>query len=645
MTESTYNLLRFADDLLNSVSAGIVMIDKELRYRFWGKTIEKMTGLLQSEMIGSFAPDLCPFIWDGHENENLLNALNDKISRSSGEYAVPQTSRHGYFDVHYFPFKNEKSEIVGAVAVIIDASLQKAVDQKLQETETRFKNMADSSPVLLWMAGTDGLCNFFNQTWLDFTGRTLEQEWGVGWAEAIHHEDFQSSIDIYMEHFNARTAFEMEYRLLRKDGQYRWILDRGAPRYLPDRSFAGFIGSCIDITDRKTAEQELIEAKRTADAANLAKSNFLAIVSHEIRTPLGAVLGFSELLTAGNESPSDRLNWINSIKRNGALLSNIINSILDLSKIEAGKIQIEFSAIFISDLLEEISSLMEFQASEKGLEFAIHVQEPLPSKIITDPLRLKQILVNVIGNAIKFTSHGSVNVTVRSNDPTSSGDYRIIFDVTDTGEGLGSGKLKQIFEPFTQADESTTRKHGGTGLGLTLARELARFLGGEVSLLHTAIGKGSAFRVEIVAKKAPASAELSKKSPRQVGGDRQQDLSRMRILLVDDSKDNQILVSHILKGAGALIETADNGELGVQKAMKGDYQVILMDIQMPVKDGYEALTDLKKAGFSRPVIALTAFALAQDRTKLLGHGFSEHLGKPIDKNKLLEVLTQFNFQK
>ena len=508
--------------------------------------------------------------------------------------------------------------------------------QKLGELEARFKNMADHSPVLLWMSGTDGLCNFFNQTWLDFTGRTLEDEWGVGWSEAIHHEDFQRCMDTYVEHFNARTPFEMEYRLLRHDGEYRWILDRGAPRYLPDGTFSGFIGSCIDITDRKHAEEQLVRAKQEAEAANAAKSNFLAIVSHEIRTPLGAVIGFSDLLATEDRSASEKINWSNSVKRNGALLLNIINSILDLSKIEAGHFALDLKPISLSELIDEVVVLLGFQASEKGILFEVKELSSIPGLIMMDATRLKQILVNVAGNAIKFTSKGSVQIEVSSSLERES-QHRIRFDIVDTGDGFDGEKAQLIFEPFRQADDSLRRKHGGTGLGLTLSRELARAFGGDVTLLRTEPGKGSAFRVEIIAEEtlespthAPHSLTIDTNGIKPLEG--------MNVLVVDDSKDNQILASRYLKSAGAQVKTADNGEDGVKRAMEGDYSVVLMDIQMPGKDGFEALQELRQQGYTKPIVALTAYALEHDRQRVFEHGFDGHLSKPIDKERLVAAV-------
>lgn len=658
-----FESIELADRILEPLSAGLFTFDRDLRYTFWGKNIERMTGIAERDALGGIAPEMFPFLVENGDINKFRDALAGRVSNSSGEYHVPSTGFRGFYNAHFFPLKDERG-VVGVAVVIVDTSERRTSELRLQETEQRFRTMADNSPVLLWMSGPDGLCNFFNQTWLEFTGRSLEEEWGVGWAELVHHEDFQRCMDVYAAHFNARTPFEMEYRLLRKDGEYRWILDRGAPRYLPDKSFAGFIGSCIDITDRKRAEEELLSAKRTAEVASEAKSNFLAVVSHEIRTPLGIILGFSELLASEAQSNSEKLNWVNGIKRNGALLSNIINSILDLSKIEAGKLELAASEISLGELIDEIACLMELQAAEKGLSFSIRSDASDAKdldRIVVDPLRLKQILVNVIGNAIKFTTSGGVEVRCHSLR-IAPDSCRIFFDVIDTGVGLRQGQSNLIFEPFTQADGSMTRTYGGTGLGLTLARKLARSLDGDVRLLASEPGKGSTFQIEIAAKVAMAlplevksaasdglqpssgGVELVKGASASPSAVVALPLKGMRVLIVEDSRDNQILIGRFLKAAGGTVEYADDGVSGVEKALNdegGGFDVVLMDIQMPRKDGYEALADLQKNAFSTPVVALTAYALKQDRERILERGFIEHLSKPVDRGRLIEVVGRF----
>jgi CheY-like chemotaxis protein/nitrogen-specific signal transduction histidine kinase len=397
---------------------------------------------------------------------------------------------------------------------------------------------------------------------------------------------------------------------------------------------SGFIAVASDITKLK-------EAKEAAEAASKAKTAFLANMSHEIRTPLGVVLGFCELLLLPDQSKLDRANAIDAIKRNGKLLSNIINDILDLSKIEAGKLSIEKSRVSLDDLLKDLNSLLYLEASEKGLKLSLTKEDSLPKTVITDPLRLRQILLNIVGNAIKFTERGFVKVRVRTEKRGSG--KSLVFTVTDSGRGMSSEQATKLFEPFMQADSSTVRRYGGTGLGLVLSRKLANALGGDVILAESAVDKGSSFEISIdpgTPAKADEVGETIRSSA--VAKDLANDFSleKLNILLVEDSVDNQILVSRLLMMVGANVDTACNGKEGVSKALSNNYDLVLMDLRMPEMDGYQATKELRKNGFKRPVIALTANALKEDRMRCLAAGFDDHLGKPIDRNLLLEMVRQ-----
>jgi CheY-like chemotaxis protein len=369
-------------------------------------------------------------------------------------------------------------------------------------------------------------------------------------------------------------------------------------------------------------------------------------MSHEIRTPLGAVIGFSELLVSEEMSPSERVNSVGVIKRNGLLLSNIINDILDLSKVEAGKLEIEKIDVPFSDVMKEIGSVLNLEAVEKGIELKVASEGMIPNQIKTDPLRLRQILLNIVGNAIKFTRHGSVSVNVKLAT-AENGSPKLVFVVKDTGEGISPDQVERLFTPFTQADVSTTRRFGGTGLGLVLSKKLANTLGGDVVLSETVPGKGSTFTITIdpglteqiffESSAIPAANVM----PFPVKK-RDLNLKFLKILIVDDSSDNQALIKKILTSAGAHVETANNGQEGFDKAMSEDFSLILMDLQMPKMDGYEATRLLRENGYKKPIIALTAHAMKEERQRSLQSGFDDHLTKPIDHDILIKTLVNYS---
>lgn len=388
-------------------------------------------------------------------------------------------------------------------------------------------------------------------------------------------------------------------------------------------------------------QSELLKAKLEADAANRAKTNFLANMSHEIRTPLGAILGFSELLLAEDLTPSESLNYLTTIRRNGKLLSQIIDDILDLSKVEAGYLEIEKLEIHLPDLLEDINATLGLRASEKGIRFSISNRGAIPQKIASDPTRLKQILFNIIGNAIKFTERGAIDVTIGLCH-----EDLLEFLVRDTGLGMDPGQAERIFEPFIQSDSSTTRKYGGTGLGLALSRRLAKSLGGNVTLLESVPGRGSTFRITINPGAMEAThlidrLEIKKKTIEETSRISGIRLDGLRILVVEDAYDNQILVGQILRSAGATVSSANNGREGLERALKNQYDLILMDIQMPEMDGLEATRKLREQGVKIPILALTAHALSEEKERCRLAGCDDHIAKPIDRSILLERIFEF----
>jgi signal transduction histidine kinase/DNA-binding response OmpR family regulator len=393
------------------------------------------------------------------------------------------------------------------------------------------------------------------------------------------------------------------------------------------------------------ANATIREAKEAAESASVAKSRFLANMSHEIRTPLTAILGFAENLLDPGASERERRDAVGTILRNGEHLLDILNDILDLSKIEAGKLAIEQIVVSPARLAADVSAIMRVRAEAKGVSLTIRYATAIPETIVTDPTRLRQILMNLIGNAIKFTERGGVELQIASVQ--SQGEPKLRFDVSDTGIGMTADQLARLFEAFSQADASTARRFGGTGLGLAISRRLARFLGGEVTV-ESEVGRGSTFSLTIAT--GPLAGVPLVESPLDLESARQADRVDLdtirldaRILLVEDSPDSQRLIAAFLRKIGAEVDVAESGREAIEKALAlqhspAPYDIVLMDIQMAGLDGFEATRILRNEGFNQPVIALTANAMSGDREACLAAGCDDYAVKPIKRGELVRQI-------
>ncbi len=544
----------------------------------------------------------------------------------------------------------------------------------MQHSTRLLQTLIESIPDPIYYTDSDGVCIGCNSAFVKLLGSTIDATIGRKLSELLPDLQGPLSDAVIAGTSNVAHVVRAERWLTLPGGERRLLDTVRTPYGGPDGQAAGVIAVSRDITERwatqaasqrqavelQEANARLTEASNQnralaerAQQANETKSAFLANMSHEIRTPMTAILGYAEELLDCNLPTDERTEAVQAIRRNGQFLLKLINDILDLSKIEAGRLEIEQMDCSVVELLADIESLMRPRASERKLSFTIVFAGTVPETICTDPTRVRQILVNLIGNALKFTRTGGVRVVVRQVDARPP---LLAIDVIDTGIGMTPEQVGRLFESFVQADASTTRQFGGTGLGLAISRRLARMLGGDIAA-HSVAGEGSTFTVTLTlgVRSAPGvmtpstaanalaavhpgralAAEAAPSTELRLNG---------RVLLAEDGPDNQRLLSRILRRAGADVAIVDTGMKAVDAALSAieagaPFDLILMDMQMPEMDGLEATRLLRRRGYTYPIVALTANAMAQDRERCIAAGCDAHLGKPIDRRVLLEQVT------
>ncbi len=468
-------------------------------------------------------------------------------------------------------------------------------------------------------------------------------------VDALHPED-RSAVEAAIAAATRPVdpqPYAIEYRIRHADGAVRWVLAKGAAHFAgkgADRVLSSFNGTITDITQRKQQEQRLLDSERAALAASQAKSEFLANMSHDIRTPMAAILGYADVLLGHLRDPDNR-NCVLVMKRNGQHLLELINDILDLSRIEAGKLDVDLEVVSLPQLVADVQSLMHVRADQKKLPFHAEIIGSVPETIRTDPTRVRQVLINLIGNAIKFTEQGSVTLSV-AFDPVNR---TLTFAVRDTGIGISPEQQRRLFQPFAQGDSSVTRSYGGSGLGLVISQRLVHMLQGEVSL-RSQLGEGATFTVTL-----PVSAVDDVKLIQSdlVSLTQQHDIARERnraltchVLVVDDRRDVRHISQHFLEKAGAVVSSAEDGGQGVEAVISArdlgnSFDLIVMDMQMPNVDGLQATAQLRSKGVEVPIIALTADAMKGDRERCLAGGCDDYLSKPIDHAQLVNIVAHY----
>lgn len=540
--------------------------------------------------------------------------------------AIYGTLNFSSTQIRHQGFPRHEQEIIELMAQSIGRFLaadlaqqqQQSIEAALRESEARFRTVANSAPVLLWMTGTDHRYTFFNQTWLTFTGRQLDQELDNGWTESIHPDDQDRCLETYATAFEERRTFELEYRLHRADGQYRWVLSRGVPRFRSNGSFAGYIGTCIDISDRHEVEK--------------LKDEFISVVNHELRTPLTSILGSLDLLASGvlNTKPEKGQRMLQIAAKNAERLVRLINDMLDIERIESGKMTFNKQVCDGGELMTTAADEICTLAMQAGIQLLV---TPLSVRIWADPDRMIQVFTNLLSNAIKFSPQGAtveLTATLQGSYLTSSNTslpvstQQVQFQVKDRGRGIPPDKLKTIFGRFQQVDASDSRKRGGTGLGLAVCRSIVQHHGGGI-WVESMPDQGSTFFVSLPVLPTPLPAS---------------DTSPPLILVCDDDPSVRTVLETMLEQQDYRVITVSSGQAAVAQATAQKPDVILLNLLMPGMSGGETLAALKARSQTRDIPVIILSGLSPEEGDNLHSEISNWIIKPPDEAVLFQALQQ-----
>ncbi|MDZ8086856.1 MAG: ATP-binding protein [Nostoc sp. DedQUE12b] len=623
---------------LETVIAGIqdqfFVLDREWRYSFVNEQVAEIVGIPKEELLGKIIWEVFPDV--------VKSEFDTEVHRAKAENTVVQ------FEYFYAPwqrwFENRVYPFAEGVSIFVtDISDRKQAEKALRESEEKFRNMADNAPFMVWVTDTNSYCTYLSQSWYDFTGQNEEMGLGFGWLNAVHPEDYNDTRNIFLEANRSYSAFRLEYRLRRKDGEYRSCIDAANPWFGVDGEFKGYIGSVIDITERKVAEAErdrllkLEQAARTeAERANRIKDEFLAVLSHELRSPLNPILGWAKLLQTREFDTAALKKAIATIERNAQLQAQLIEDLLDVSRILQGKLNLKMLPVNLVLVIEAGLETVRLAAEAKNIQIQTMLDASF-GQVLGDSGRLQQVIWNLLSNAVKFTPEGGkIDIQLECVDAEAQ------ITVSDTGKGISPEFLPYVFEYFRQADGTTTRKFGGLGLGLAIVRHLTELHGGTIQAESLGEGQGAIFRVrlplikkDLTPKQNIDIAALNSSPPIEI-------LTGIQILVVDDDDDTRDFHTFVLEQAGAMVTAVTSAKEALQILAESESDMLLSDIGMPEMDGYMLMRQVKALQANQakqiPAIALTAYAGEINQQQALESGFQKHLSKPVEPDELVKAI-------
>ena len=652
--------------VIENIPQAVFWKDRQSVFLGCNKTLADIVGLDNpNDIVGKTDYDLLPT-----EEADICRQCDQQVMNSDTANLGSQETLHKpdgsemTLITNKIPLHNDNGDVIGVLCTFENITERKKEEVKAAQSRKRLAMAMDAADHGLWDWNLDTGETFLSPRYHTMLGYELGElpTNQNTWIELMHPQDRKKIVPLVDSYVQNATPYEVEFRLKCKDGSWKWIARRGKSYDLTSDGLPNrVLGVHVDITERKESEKKLIQSKNEAEElndqlmeatahannlatqaedANIAKSQFLANMSHEIRTPMNSIIGFSDLLADENLTESQKTD-VETIRASAKNLLDLINDILDFSKIEAGQFDTEIIDCSLGDILNTIEAMMKPLVEKKSLDFKITESNNLPAQFHSDPTRLQQCLINLINNAIKFTAKGHVHLNVSLEDRDSQSYIR--FDIEDTGIGIPEDKQDAIFESFTQADGSTTRKYGGTGLGLTITKQLAELLGGNVAVKST-VGKGATFSlmtpVGMDIANQPLLDRHNKTNTQKQDSSEQIELSG-KCLVAEDNPANQMLIKIILEKAGIEPTIVSDGKEAFEQAKTNSFDLIFMDIHMPKMNGYEATRAIRKEKITTPIFALTADAMQGDDQKCLDAGCDGYLTKPIDRERFFETLKKY----
>lgn len=645
---------RYYSMLMQSPFAFCIMMGKDmvvvhandLMKEFWGKGND-VEGKALLEILPEIKDQPFPEMIDKVYTTGTPVYANEIL----GKVTYNGQLKHKYFNVVFQPYYEAEDSISGVTQIAYEVTEMVMARKKIEESELRFRLLADLMPAKISYATSDGSVTYFNKHWLDFSGYNFEELRDFGYLQIMHPEEIEEFQNRFQKAALTLTDLVMEMRFKNKDGEYIWHLNIASPIKDEKGNLKMWIGVTTDISEQiKTRENNLLlyekhanELKLAKDLADLAtlkavaavnmKQQFLSNMSHEIRTPLNSIVGFTNVLmkTELNEKQND---FVQAIKTSSNSLNILINDILDLAKVDAGKMTFENKPFEILKSIKSLIYTFDLKLKEKNLEFISDYDSTIPSIVVGDSVRLNQIILNLMSNAVKFTNRGEITLSIKLKSEVQDTIY-IEFSVTDSGIGIAEDKIDSIFNLFEQAEITTSSSYGGTGLGLAIVKDLVALQGGNIHVSST-LGIGSVFNFILpfgkTTMKRVKEEELLKLDSK---------INSLRVLVAEDVALNQLLIKIILGDFGFEYEVVSNGKIAIEKLKSATYDIVLMDLHMPEMDGFQATEYIRKIMKSNiPIIALTADVTTVDVAKCKEFGMNDYVSKPIDENQLYSKIKE-----